>query len=136
MELSAKQEAVLSLKERLLYKLRKTFHKFEGSRYSFRNKLQEPNLYKPELFSKRVHPYVFVGLELRLNSAKPNVLEFLKELEPVLNKFQFSTIADTSPNSYKAVLSANGLSAILTVIHDKGIVLATYLEVFSEDIYD
>lgn len=136
MELSAKQESVLALKERLLYKLRKVFHKFDGARYSFRNKLGSGSVYRPDLFIKRVHPYVFVGLELRETSFKPNVVEFLKELNPVLASFEFNDLIDTSPNSYKAVLSKDNLTSILTLVHDKGYVMATYLEVFSEDIYD
>ena len=136
MELSVKQEAVLSLKERLLYKLRKVFHKFDGARYSFRNKLKEPNVYRPDLFAKRIHPYVFVGLELRQNSFKPSVVDFIKELVPVLYSFEFNDLIDTSPNSYKAVLSKDNMTAIITLVHDKGLVVATYIEVFSEDIYD
>lgn len=136
MELSSKHEAVLVLKDRLLYKLRKLFHKFEGSRYSFRNKLPEPNLYKPELFAKRVHPYVFVGLELRPNSAKPVTIKFVEALDTVLSKLGFNELIDTGPSSYKAVFSDRGITAIVTLVHDKGSVQATYLEVFSEDIYD
>lgn len=136
MELSQKHEAVLVLKDRLLYKLRKLFHKFEGARYSFRNKLPEPNLYTPELFAKRVHPYVFVGLELRPSSVKPSTLAFVETLEPVLKALVFNELVDTGPSSYKAVFLNNGITAIITIVHDKGFVQATYLEVFSEDIYD
>lgn len=137
MELSVKQEAVLALKERILYKLRKVFHKFDGARYSFRNKLKEPpNIYSPDLFAKRVQPYVFVGLELRENSFKPNVVDFIKALVPVLDSFEFNDLIDNSPNSYRAVLSKNNITAILTLVHDKGLVMASYIEVFSEDIYD
>ena len=136
MELNPKQEAVLVLKDRLLYKLRKLFHKFDGARYSFRNKLPEPNLYTPELFIRRVHPYVFVGLELRELSTRPSILEFLKELNPMLDSFGFNEIIDTSPNSYKAVLLKDNLTSMVTLVHDKGSVMAVYLEVFSEDVYD
>lgn len=136
MELNLKQETVLVQKDRLLYKLRKLFHKFEGCRYSFRNKLPEPNLYRPDLFVKRVHPYVFVGLELRATSYKPNVAEFLKELNPLLKKFEFNDTIDTSPNSYKAVAMNGDITSVVTIVHNKGAVMALYLEVFSEDIYD
>lgn len=136
MELNPKQDAVLVQKDRILYKLRKLFHKFEGCRYSFRNKLPEPNLYRPDLFSKRVHPYVFVGLELRPTSTKPSVLDFLKELNPLLEKFEFSSTIDASPNSYKSVATKNNITSVVTLVHDKGAVMAIYLEVFSEDIYD
>lgn len=136
MELSQKHEAVLVLKDRLLYKLRKLIHKFEGARYSFRNKLPEPNLYTPDLFAKRVHPYVFVGLELRPTSVKPSTLKFIEALALMLKPLEFNDIMDTGPNSYKAVFLNNGITAIITIVHDKGFVQATYLEVFSEDIYD